>query len=414
MKSFSLVTALLGVASGHTIMQAVVGYSQGVGIYMPSDDSPQMDVGSNSMACNGSPISGFSNPTQKITMAAGKSYTGAWLHTLTSTGADSTSDNKVIDSSHKGPVMAYMKKVSNSLSGNPSSGPGDGWFKISEDAYSNGKWGVDNLISAGGIQSFTIVMECISVTVTGGTGSKTPSTVSIPGTYGVNDPGIKVNIYNDQGQPYPSSYTPPGAFSVFQLGTARLCSLAKYCCISSLFDALGISSDEALEGGNMLRSVNILGRTKGNGKLLCAVRAVAARFAGREIIQARLRDAEEAFPLFAEVLAEVLHLGGRDGTGHHVIPELVARGPDVPCSAVRNAEEEKRLEAQHDQKPDATAAGPVGLLGPGGAAGTGVGRAGISGEWGVFLSAHLGVMSTLRIMDCAFWERPRREILLEC
>lgn len=31
--------------------------------------------------------------------------------------------------------MAYMKKVSDSLSGNPSSGPGDGWFKISQDAY---------------------------------------------------------------------------------------------------------------------------------------------------------------------------------------------------------------------------------------------------------------------------------------
>lgn len=40
----------------------------------------------------------------------------------------------------------------------------------------------------------------------------------------------------------------------------------------------------------------------------------------------------------------------------------------------------------------------MGLLGPDGAAGTGVGRAGVGGEWGVFLSAHLGVMSTLHIM----------------
>ncbi|KFY18651.1 hypothetical protein V493_08449 [Pseudogymnoascus sp. VKM F-4281 (FW-2241)] len=239
MKSFSLITASLGLASGHTIMQAVGGYSQGAGIYMPSDDSPQMNVGSNSMACNGAPINGFRNPGQKITMTAGQSYTGAWLHTLTSTGPDSTADNKVIDSSHKGPVMAYMKKVSDSLGGNPSSGPGDGWFKISEDAYSNGKWGVDNLINSGGIQKFTIpsciangdylirlevlalhsayssggaqfYMECISATVTGGSGSKTPSTVSIPGTYKANDPGVTVNIYNNQGQPYPSSYTPPG------------------------------------------------------------------------------------------------------------------------------------------------------------------------------------------------------------
>lgn len=31
--------------------------------------------------------------------------------------------------------MAFLKKVDDSLSGNPSSGPGDGWFKIGEDAY---------------------------------------------------------------------------------------------------------------------------------------------------------------------------------------------------------------------------------------------------------------------------------------
>jgi cellulase len=224
--------------SGHTIMQAVGGYSQGVGIYMPSDDSPQTNVGSNSMACNGSPVGGFRAPKQKITMNAGSTYTGAWLHTLTSTGADSTADNKVIDSSHKGPVFVYMKKVSDSLSGNPSAGPGGGWFKIAQDSYSNGQWAVDRLINAGGIQSFTIpkciangdylvrlellalhsaynsagaqfYMECISVTVTGGTGAKSPATVSIPGTYSANDPGIKVQIWVN-GKPYPSSYTTPG------------------------------------------------------------------------------------------------------------------------------------------------------------------------------------------------------------
>lgn len=35
----------------------------------------------------------------------------------------------VIDPSHKGPVMAYMKKVSNATT---DVGYGDGWFKISE------------------------------------------------------------------------------------------------------------------------------------------------------------------------------------------------------------------------------------------------------------------------------------------
>ncbi|KFY54413.1 hypothetical protein V497_07735 [Pseudogymnoascus sp. VKM F-4516 (FW-969)] len=244
MKTFTIVAGMLGVASGHTIMQAIGGNAQGVGIYMPSDDSPQQDVTSDSMACNGSPVQYFTNPTQKITMEAGQTYTGAWLHTLTSTGPDSTADNKVIDSSHKGPVMAFLKKVDDSLSGNPSSGPGDGWFKIGEDAYDGTTWGVDNLISAGGIQSFTIpeciedgdyllrleilalhsaydeggaqfYMECTSITITGGTGAETPSTVSIPGVYDAKDPSIMLMIYNDKGEPYPTSYTPlaPAVFS---------------------------------------------------------------------------------------------------------------------------------------------------------------------------------------------------------
>jgi hypothetical protein len=39
MKTFAIVIGVLGVASGHTIMQAIGGNAQGVGIYMPSDDS---------------------------------------------------------------------------------------------------------------------------------------------------------------------------------------------------------------------------------------------------------------------------------------------------------------------------------------------------------------------------------------
>lgn len=79
------------------------------------------------------------------------------------------------------------------------------------------------------------------------------------------------------------------------------------------------------------------------------------------------------------------------------------RGEGRVCerSAVCDTEEEEGLETQSDEEPDATAAGPVGL--PGGAAGTGVGRAWIGGEWGVFLGAHLGVMSTMRIMGLSMF-----------
>lgn len=84
-----------------------------------------------------------------------------------------------------------------------------------------GRWAVEDLIANGGTHTVTIP-KCIQsgdyllryellalhsvyskmgaqfytgyaqITVTGGTNSKTPSTVSIPGVYAQNDPGILV------------------------------------------------------------------------------------------------------------------------------------------------------------------------------------------------------------------------------
>jgi len=159
-KSATLSMAMLGMASAHTIMQAVgvngKDYPQGHGIYMPSDDSFISDVTSDSLACNGPPVTSFASSSEVISVKAGDTVTGSWLHTLTSTGPDSNADNKVIDSSHKGPVLAYMKKVSDATQ-NPSAGPGDGWFKIAEAGLiSSTQWGVDALIEAGGVQTVTI------------------------------------------------------------------------------------------------------------------------------------------------------------------------------------------------------------------------------------------------------------------
>lgn len=81
---------------------------------------PITDVTSNDIVCNGGP-----NPTTKtstvITVQAGSQATLTWRHTLTSGPSD------VIDSSHKGPVMAYLKKVSDAKT---DSGIGNGWFKV--------------------------------------------------------------------------------------------------------------------------------------------------------------------------------------------------------------------------------------------------------------------------------------------
>ena len=48
-------------------------------------------------------------------------------------------------------------------------------------------------------------MECAQINITGGSGSKSPATVSLPGAYKATDPGILINIYQTL-----SSYTIPG------------------------------------------------------------------------------------------------------------------------------------------------------------------------------------------------------------
>ncbi|PGH28193.1 hypothetical protein AJ80_00083 [Polytolypa hystricis UAMH7299] len=230
--------ASLGSVSAHTILQNINDRPMGEGIYMPNgDNSPIMDVNSDSMACNGPPVSGFRSSSVVIDVQAGSEITGQWLHELGSTGPTKDSDNKVIASSHKGPVSAYLKKVDDATQ-NPSSGPGDGWFKIAEDSYTDGQWGVDNLIAGEGLQTVTIpeciedgdyllrfeilalhsayaagqaqfYIECAQIRVSGGSGSAQPETVSIPGVFEADHPGILVLIYEDD-LPYPESYESPG------------------------------------------------------------------------------------------------------------------------------------------------------------------------------------------------------------
>lgn len=114
-----------------------------------------------------------------------------------------------------------------------------GWFKIAEDGLdSAGKWGVDRLIAAQGVQTITIpsciapgqyllrgelialhgannakgaqfYMECAQINIQGASASKTPATVSLPGAYSANDKGILYNLYSGQ-----KTYTAPGP-SVF-------------------------------------------------------------------------------------------------------------------------------------------------------------------------------------------------------
>ncbi|TVY40658.1 putative endo-beta-1,4-glucanase D [Lachnellula subtilissima] len=244
-----LITALLGVVSSHTIFTQLTSGGTtngiGVGIREPTYDGPIQDVTSSDIVCNGGP-----NPTTAsssvIDVAAGSSVSARWRHTQTS-GSDD-----VIDASHKGPVMAYLKKVSSATS---DTGIGDGWFKISEAGLNTGtgKWATEDLVrvvtsflhqappnthrsphsenkpfqsllalppgntyyalsssrstqpaasSSGGAQFY---LECAQINITGGSGSKTPATVSFPGAYAATDPGILINIYQTL-----TNYTIPG------------------------------------------------------------------------------------------------------------------------------------------------------------------------------------------------------------
>ncbi|KAI1322979.1 lytic polysaccharide monooxygenase [Xylariaceae sp. FL0255] len=186
------------------------------GIRDPSYDGPITVVTSNDLACNGG-----SNPTTPssdiIDVTAGSTVDAVWRHTLTS-GADD-----VMDASHKGPTLAYLKKVSNAVT---DVGYGSGWFKIQEDGYTDGVWGTTKVINNAGIHPITIpdciedgqyllraemialhaasspegaqlYMECAQINITGGKASASPTTYSIPGIYNVKC-NIDLNIANLQ------------------------------------------------------------------------------------------------------------------------------------------------------------------------------------------------------------------------
>ncbi|KIK70433.1 glycoside hydrolase family 61 protein [Collybiopsis luxurians FD-317 M1] len=233
----ALLLALSGFrASAHTIFQEmyVNGVDQGHinGIRVPDYDGPITDVTSNDIICNGG-INPYHQPISQtiITVPAGAQVTTEWHHTLA--GADPTDPADPIDSSHKGPVLAYLAAIPNALQSNVT---GLKWFKIYEDGYtpSNQTWAVDRFIANKGKVTFTIpkcipagqyllrseiialhaassypgaqfYMECAQLKITGG-GSTQPSTVSFPGAYHGTDPGITINIY----YPPVTSYVIPG------------------------------------------------------------------------------------------------------------------------------------------------------------------------------------------------------------
>ncbi|KAM7219998.1 Glycoside hydrolase [Rhypophila decipiens] len=234
----SLLTCGLAVEA-HTIFQklSVNGKDNGqlTGIRAPNNNNPVQDVNSANMVCGQS----GSKSGSVINVTPGDRLGTYWGHVIG--GAQFANDaDHPIAKSHKGPVMAYLAKVDNAASASTS---GLKWFKIWEDGFDTGsrKWGVDNMISNQGWTYFNLpsciapgqyllraeiialhsaknqgqaqfYQSCAQINVSG-SGSFTPSsTVSFPGAYKANDPGILVSIYGKTGQPDNDGkpYTIPG------------------------------------------------------------------------------------------------------------------------------------------------------------------------------------------------------------
>ncbi|KAI1310931.1 glycoside hydrolase [Xylaria venustula] len=142
---------------------------------------------------------------------------------------------------HPGALSAYMAKVPSGQTAATWEGEGAVWFKVYQDMPtissgqyvwpSNGKSQVSFTIpqclangdylfrvehvalhSASSANGAQFYLSCAQITVSGGSGSKTPSNlVSFPGAYKSTDPGLLINIYNNGGKAYqpagPSVFT---------------------------------------------------------------------------------------------------------------------------------------------------------------------------------------------------------------
>lgn len=138
-----------------------------------------------------------------------------------------------IDDGHKGPCSVYMKKVDSAVANNNAAG--DGWFKIWDSTYDDGKWCTEKMIENNGHISVNVPEDiaggnylvrtellalhaaqdsppdpqfyvgCAQVFVES-TGTAKPATVDIgEGFYDLDMPGLTYNIYDEPLKlPYPS------------------------------------------------------------------------------------------------------------------------------------------------------------------------------------------------------------------
>ncbi|KAK0719140.1 family 61 glycosyl hydrolase [Lasiosphaeris hirsuta] len=216
-------------AAAHTIFQkvSVNGADQGQlkGMRAPGSNNPIQNVNDADFACNANLVH---KDNTVITVPAGAKVGAWWGHEIGGASGPNDADNPIA-SSHKGPgpIIVYLARVDNAASTGTS---GLKWFKVAESGLSNGVWAVDSMIANGGWHYFTLpscvaagqylmrvelialhsastagqaqfYMECAQIQVTGSGTNTGSATVSFPGAYTANNPGIQLSIYGPAGKP---------------------------------------------------------------------------------------------------------------------------------------------------------------------------------------------------------------------
>ncbi|KZT43360.1 hypothetical protein SISSUDRAFT_1057764 [Sistotremastrum suecicum HHB10207 ss-3] len=216
--SAALATAFIGTVAAHATFQElwINGVDQGgYCVRLPQSNSPVTSVTSDDIACN---IIGTAAPGV-CSLNAGDSVT-VEMHQQP---GDRSCADEAIGGDHWGPINIYLAKVSDATSAVGSSAA---WFKISEMGLPSSNpdyWATEVLNDNCGHYTFTIpsdiapgeyllraevialhvassvggaqfYMSCYQITIGKG-GSAAPPTVSIPGAYSANDPGILIDIY---------------------------------------------------------------------------------------------------------------------------------------------------------------------------------------------------------------------------
>jgi len=245
MKYLLVLGALAGIVNAHSSVTHfhINGNADQSCVRLAQSTNPVIDLASSDMACNAVK----SNAKSKCSVKGGDQVAFEYRSDpgIPAAQYPLNSDGEkvgVTDVSHMGPCAVYAKKVSDSLT---ATGPGDGWFKISEDGLdAKGVFCTTRLREAdapmpatipstlepgdyllraemltlnnagpksiGGEEQPQFYPGCVQVTVEGTDGSAKPeSTVSIPGYLTLSSPGLIFDVWNSPSNTF-SNYPMPG------------------------------------------------------------------------------------------------------------------------------------------------------------------------------------------------------------